>query len=224
MQSKTKPVAWSYSALTSYETCPRRFYLTRISKQVVEPESEAIKWGNTVHKALELYAKDGQPPPEDLKSYTKYVDKLFTYEGKQIVEYRMAIDKAFRPTDFFAKDVWCRGIVDIGVIGDETAYLLDWKTGKRKVDSQQLALMTAMAFAHFPWVEKVVSGFVWLKPKKFDKEVFTRDDISEIWNEFLPRVKRLEIAHAENKWEPKPSGLCKQWCPVGRKLCEFCGG
>ena len=48
---------WSYSALTSYETCPKRYQLTRVTKQVTEPQTEATRWGNEVHKALELLSE-----------------------------------------------------------------------------------------------------------------------------------------------------------------------
>jgi len=214
---------WSYSALTAFETCPRRFYLTRVAKKVQEPQTQATIWGNQVHKALELYAKGEKPLPAELKSFQKYVDKLWSYEGKRVVEKKVALDRNLRPTKWFAKDVWVRGVIDIGVVGSEKAYLLDWKTGKRKPDSDQLKLFAALAFASFPWVDKVTTGFIWLKPKEFDKEVFTREQLTEIWGEFHPRLSRLAHAYAEDKWTPRPSGLCREWCPVGKSLCEFCG-
>lgn len=214
---------WSYSALTAFETCPRRYQITRVTKEVVEKQTEATIWGNKVHKALEDYAKGAKPLPKDLEQYKRYVDKIFSYEGKRIIEERMAINKNFRPTKWMAKDVWCRGIIDIGVVGSDTAYLLDWKTGKQKPDLDQLKLFAAMAFAHYPWIDKVVTGFIWLKVSKFDKDVFTREQLPEIWNEFLPRLNKLGAAYEKDKWIAKPSGLCRNWCPVGKNLCEFCG-
>ena len=221
MEQLNKP--WSYSALTAYETCPRRYELTRVSRTVKEPQTEATIWGNQVHKALELYAKGEKPLPEDLKKYEKYVNKILSYEGKRVIEERIALDKNFRPTKWMAKDVWVRGIIDIGVVGSEKAYLLDWKTGKRKPDMDQLKLFAALAFAVYPWIEKVTTGFIWLKTKEFDKEMFTREQLPEIWDEFMPRLNRLAISFRDDKWTPKPSGLCKNWCPVGRNNCEFCG-
>lgn len=217
----TKP--WSYSALTAFETCPRRFELTRVSKKVVEPQTEATLWGNKVHKALELYAKGTKPLPPDMEKYGRYVKKIMSYEGKRVVEERVALDRNLRPTKWMAKDVWVRGVIDIGVVGSERAYLLDWKTGKRKPDSDQLKLFAALAFAMYPWIDSVVTGFIWLKEDKFDKQLFTRQHLPEIWSEFLPRLSRVAHAYNENKWTPKPSGLCRSWCPVGKKLCEFCG-
>ena len=217
----TKP--WSYSALNAFETCPRRYQLTRVTKESSEKQTEATLWGNRVHKSLEQFAKGEKALPKELKKYERYVTKILSYEGKRIIETRMAINNNFRPTKWMAKDVWCRGIIDIGVVGSDTAYLLDWKTGKRKPDSDQLKLFAVLAFAHYPWLEKVTTGFIWLKDSKFDKEVFTRDQVMEIWEEFLPRLQRLETAFKDDKWQAKPSGLCKNWCPVGSRLCEFCG-
>jgi hypothetical protein len=214
---------WSYSALTAFETCPRRFQLTRVTREVKEPQTEATMWGNKVHKALELYAKGEQALPQDFKKYQRYVDKILSREGKRVVEEKVALDKNLRPTTWMAKNVWVRGVIDIGVVGSEKAYLLDWKTGKRKMDSDQLMLFAALAFAMYPWIDKVTTGFIWLKEGKFDKEVFTRSQLTEIWGEFHPRLGRLAKAYAEDEWKPKPSGLCRNWCPVGKKHCEFWG-
>ena len=217
----TKP--WSYSALTAYETCPKRFELTRVTKQVVEKQTEATLWGNKVHKALEHFAKGTKPLPPDMESYGRYVKKIQSYEGKRVVEERVALTKDLRPTKWMAKDVWVRGIIDIGVVGSNRAYLLDWKTGKHRPDSDQLKLFAALAFAMYPWVDSVVTGFIWLKVDKFDKQVFTREQTTDIWSEFLPRLSRVAKSYNEDKWIPKPSGLCRNWCPVGKQLCEFCG-
>lgn len=73
--------AWSYSALTAFETCPRRFQLTRVTKQVRESQTKATVWGNKVHKALEDFARSGKPLTPDLEKYAKYVKKIQSYEG-----------------------------------------------------------------------------------------------------------------------------------------------
>jgi len=223
LYSMTQKITWSYSALNAFETCPRRYYLTRVSKDVTEPQTEATIWGNRVHKALEDYAKKGKVLPDNLIRCKRYIDKVKRMKGKLLVEERMAMNKSFHPTKWMAKDVWVRGIIDLGVVGSKEAVLLDWKTGKHRPDSYQLMLFAAFAFSHFPWIERVTTGFIWLKDSKFDKETFEREQVTEIWNEFLPRIKRLEHAFENDRWQANPSGLCKNWCPVGRKLCEFCG-
>jgi hypothetical protein len=52
------PAPWSYSSLSSFLQCPRRFYLTRVVKEVKEPPTQATLWGQEVHSALELRIKE----------------------------------------------------------------------------------------------------------------------------------------------------------------------
>lgn len=219
--SSSKMPPWSFTALTAFETCPRRYYLTRVSKDVVEPQTEATIWGNRVHKALENRLSKNTQLPDYLSSYEPILSKIDSKAGKKLVEERMTLDKSFRPTTWMSESAWCRGVVDVGVIGDKKATILDWKTGKRKMASDQLKLFAGLAFAHYPWLEQVSTGFVWLKENTIDKAVFTRDQIPTLWQEFLPRVQRMEHAYSEAKWPALPSGLCRNWCPC--TTCEFCG-
>lgn len=214
---------WSYSSLTSFETCGKRHYHLKVAKDVVETPHEATAWGSTVHKYMEDRAKDGTPLPVSVAGYEKLVAPIIAKAGEKLIEQQFAINAAMQPTTWMAPDAWCRGIVDIGVLTGTKALLLDWKTGKRKVDSSQLKLFAGLAFAHYPQVNTVVTGFVWLKEGKVDKNTFTREDVPAIWQEFVPRVRRLERAYEESKFPPKPSGLCRSWCPVPNRLCEFSG-
>ncbi len=210
---------WSHSTLTSFETCARRHYLTKVAREIKEPQTEATIWGNFVHKSLEERVRDDKPLPESIKGYEPIVFKVSNTNGEKLVEHKLALDANFQPTAW--QGSWGRGIVDLGILRESSAVMLDWKTGKRKTDSDQLKLMALLAMHTYPQVDKVMTGFVWLKDNKVDKQVFTRQQIGELWQDFLPRVRRLEAAYKQNKWPPKPSGLCKSWCPCTG--CEFNG-
>ncbi|MDI3307513.1 MAG: PD-(D/E)XK nuclease family protein [Acetobacteraceae bacterium] len=222
-----KPLAWSYSALTAFETCPRRYYLTRIAKEVVEPESEAIKWGNRVHQALEAYLLAGSEVPPGMEHYQSLAARIRAKgmePGAELtVEQKVALNDSYQPVAFFAKDVWVRGILDVSVRKGRKLFVGDWKTGKRKPDSDQLKLFAALAMALQPDVDEVITSFIWLRDGKVDRDRFTRDHVPEIWNEFIPRVARMQHAATTNKYPPKPSGLCAKWCPVGKARCDYCG-
>ena len=218
-----KQIAWSHTALNAFETCPLRYYKTRVSKEVVEPQTEVLRYGNDVHKAFELRLNEGKALPEHLQCHEQLVQSLLKKKGDRLVEKQWAIDKSFRPVGWFDKNAWCRGVVDVGVISRDTAVILDWKTGKRKPENDQLKLFAGLVFAHYRNVNTVTTGFVWLAANKIDNEVFTREQTGEIWSAYLPRVKRLELAYEEQKWQPKPSGLCAKHCPVPRSHCEFSG-
>lgn len=216
-----KPVAWSVSALSSFETCPKRHYLTRIAKKVFDVPSEEVKWGREVHKAFELRLKGEQALPAYLSNYEGMVSRIIARPGKRLIEHRLCVDANFQPTDWRSKSAWCRGVVDVGVVGAKTAFVADWKTGKRKPDQDQMELMAAMSFAEFPYLEEITTTFVWLKDKKLDTHVYNKTDVGRIWAGFLPRVSRLEKAIVEDKWPAKPSGLCGKWCPVTQEHCEY---
>ena len=51
---------WSYSALTAYETCPKRYQLTRVTKQVIEAQNlQSLAKGSSSAKqfTLSFYVK-----------------------------------------------------------------------------------------------------------------------------------------------------------------------
>lgn len=213
--------AWSYSSLTQFETCPRRYYLTKVEKSVREPQTEATTHGNEVHQAFETTVIKQQPLPEKYAEWQPIATKLLAVKGKREPELKLAIDKSFRPVKWFDKSAWCRGIVDLNIENGTKAIALDYKTGKRKPESTQLQLFAVLLMHTKQYLEQVTTGFVWLKEKKIDKAKFDRDQIGMIWQEFMPRVQRMEVAYDKDKWIPQPSGLCRAWCPCTG--CEFNG-
>lgn len=214
---------WSYSSLSAFETCPRRFYLTRITKQVSEPQSQAMTWGNEVHKALELAVNGTKPLSPSFVQYQPIVTRLRAAKGKTFTEQKFGITESFKPTTFFAKDVWFRGVLDLTIVNPKVGVVLDYKTGKVKTDGDQLKLFAAATFAQHPYLETVKTGYLWLASNKTTTQDFQREELPAIWQEFLPRISRMVRAQEDDNWAPRPSGLCANWCPVGKKLCDFCG-
>lgn len=223
-----KSFAWSYSVLSSFETCPKRHYLTKVSKEVSEGQSDEMAWGNKVHKALELRIKNKTPLPETLTAYEKFAVSVDRKQAAGCIvnaEQKLGIDINYQPVGFFAPTIWARAITDVTVANPESkrAAVLDWKTGKPTPASAQLKLCAAMTFSHLPWVDTVSTSFVWLGTGGTTDETYTRDQIPEIWQEFAPRVQRLEHALTAGLFPPKPSGLCAKWCPVPKRMCEHSG-
>lgn len=217
--ARKKAFAWSYSALTSFEQCERKHNLTRIAKQVKEEESEAMRWGSRVHKALE-YRLTGEPLYGNMQQFEPYAKWVENQPGEILVEKRLALTKSFEPTEFFAHNVWVRAVADVLIVDGARVTNLDWKTGKHNPDSDQLKLSAAVTFHHFPDAEVIRTGFIWLKGDgKPTVGTYTRDDVAEIWEDFMPRVSRMERKIKDGTYHPKPSGLCG-WCPVGPQLCE----
>ena len=225
-----KALPTSFSALDSFETCPRRHHLTRVTKQVADPPGEAARWGNRVHDALQRYLQgDAQALAGALAQYQPLADTLLKNtqnKGRNATvdaELQLAVDMDLDPCGWWDDRGWIRGIVDALLRRGSVAYALDWKTGKPKDDAGQLALFAGLVMAHYPEIETVHTAYVWLQHKQSDKRTYHRRDLPEIWQQVEPRVAQLERAFAHNNWPARPSGLCKNWCPVGRDLCEHCG-
>ena len=99
----------------------------------------------------------------------------------------------------------------------------DYKTGKVKPESSQLELFAAMKMSEDKTINRAKTMFIWLQHGKTTVQDVHRDDVPTIWGNFMARVNRLDNAFQQDKWPAKPSGLCREWCPVGKKHCEFCG-
>ena len=68
--------AWSYSSISLFEQCPKKYYHIRVAKDIKEPDSEQIIYGKEVHLAAEEYIRDGKPIPEKFAYIKPMLDKL----------------------------------------------------------------------------------------------------------------------------------------------------
>lgn len=215
--------AWSFSSLEMYRTCPKQYHEVRVLKKWKEEKTVERAWGDAVHAALEKCLKDGTPLPAGMEVWQPIADQFRGIAGTLVAEQQFAMTEDFRRTKWFAKDVWLRVIIDALWLdlGRGIAKMVDWKTGKPKRGSDQLALFALAVFLLFPQINECYTAFVWLKNGTMTKEKFVRADIPRLWSLFAADLMRLENAHANEVWPAKTSGLCSQWCPVLE--CEFNG-
>jgi hypothetical protein len=213
-------MAWSYSALTAFEICPKKFAAERVYKTVVEPQGEQLLYGQRVHKSLEMRVKRGAALPDDVKHMEPTLAKLLTL-GQPLSEQRYALDRSYRVTEYFDsastmpdRRVWLRIVIDLQILMGKRALLLDYKTGKEKHDLDQLELFAATSFAMHPELEEVRTGYWWTTDNKITPQPYTPKEAPVIWQKFLPRVAVLENAYKTNAWQAKPNGLCRNHCLV----------
>jgi CRISPR/Cas system-associated exonuclease Cas4 (RecB family) len=210
---------WSFSRFKQYVNCPKQYQEMNILKNYIQTETKQMKYGTEVHKALENYVKDGTVLPANYERFKKVVDELIAINGTKYTEYEMALCHDRKPTAFDSENRWVRGIVDLLIIDGDTAYVIDYKTGSNKYpDPKQLKLMALMTFAHFPEVQKVKGGLLFLMHNSFMPEEYSRDDIAKLWLAFTPTLARMSMSYELNKWVHNPTPLCG-WCPV--TTCTF---
>jgi hypothetical protein len=210
-----KPFAWSYSRYKAYSNCPKRHHEVDILKNFIE-ESEQLKWGSEVHAAMADAVEHGHDLPATMKDYQKWVDMMRDGVGTLYVEQQYAITKDFQPTEWFAPNVWFRGICDVLRISPSgrVARAWDYKTGKIQHDSRQLMLMAQCLFIHHQSLQRIKTEFIWLQGDCVTEETFDRDTIMREWAPLMPQVKTMEEASVTRNYPPKPGGLCARYCPV----------
>lgn len=216
----TTPMPLSFSRLSTFEQCPAQFDYLYVSKRVQSTSNEAADYGDRVHKTLEAYGRgelDQTTLTDEGKSTMQQwggvVDKILARPGTKYFEHQMAVNRQLQPVDWFAKDVWIRSIADVLVVDGDTAYCLDYKTGKVKDNPTQLQLFAAMVMWLFPEVNTVKTSFIWLKFNETTNAKYERRFLKSLWRALEPRFDKVQEVIDLGVFDTKPSGLCP-WCPA----------
>lgn len=213
-------LAHSFSSLKMYENCPQRYYRQRILKDVRDVGSAASKEGERVHKALERRLDEGLQLPKDLANAEPVCKSIEASPGDVMVEKELTLNDMLKPVSWFDKDAWFRVKVDVLVLNGDTVTVLDWKNGKRNVDTFQMESTAANIFMHYPEVTKVKTALVWLQSMKTDIDTYTKkDDFHSSWESIYGRVSLIEKSAEKDEWPAIPSGLCN-YCPA-QTSCKY---
>lgn len=213
-------LAWSYSSIKTFDQCPKKYYHLRVLKDFKDEDSTATIYGKELHSAAEEFIKSGTPIPAKFSFIAPTLEALNRIEGTKYCEIKLGVakrDGKFAPCDFFAKDVWWRGIADLLIINEDkqTAYLVDYKTSKnaKYADTKQLDLLAGAVFTHFPKVMEIKSALLFVVSNEIVKKEHEFMMQSSYLNSMEPELTRLEAAMKNNVWNPNAGPLCK-FCPV----------
>jgi RecB family exonuclease len=207
---------WSYSSLSLFQQCPRKYYRLKVVKDVKDKETEALLYGKEVHKAAEEYVRDGKPIPPQFSYIQKFLDPLKEIPGTKLCEYEMGLTEKLEPCGFKAPEVWWRGIADLLIINGDKARLVDYKTGKSSqyADVKQLELLSLAVFKHFPEVQSIKAGLIFMVAEDLVRAEYALSQQHDIWAKWLPELSRLEKSYEVDVWNAKPNFSCKKFCPV----------
>ena len=210
---------WSFSALKEYVNCPKQYQELKVLKRYEKKATEQMLYGTVVHKACEDYVAEGKPLEKNYLRFKPVLDSLVAIPGTKYPEHEMALTLDKEPCGFKDANRWVRGIVDLLIVDGDQAFIVDYKTGSNRYpDPKQLKLMALMTFAHFPEVQKIKAGLLFVMHESFMDEEYTRDQIPKLWSYFENDLERLSLSYENDTWQANPTPLCG-WCPV--KSCEF---
>jgi hypothetical protein len=204
----------SYTLLNTWTICPHQCYRRYIAKDIPYEETPEMKWGNDVHSAMECRIAHKKPLPDSMKQWEPLVAPLDRKSLKP--EQRLGITSDGHGCDFFARNVWLRGKIDVPIVNGEVAMILDWKTGKVREDSFELEIGALLLKARRPRLNTIIGRYVWLRDGKLGEE-HDCSDTERTWNSVQRIAREIETTWWEAKdndaYEKTPGPLCA-WCAV----------
>lgn len=209
-----KSFTWSFSALTTYENCPKKYFHLYVEKDFKERESEAMSDGKAIHAAFFKRVINGTEFPLPMRNFEKLAIKLENAPGEKHGEMKIAINRKFEPVTYFAGDVWCRAVVDLLIVKGGQAVIIDYKTGKRRDEWTQLKMSTGVLSRWMPEIDEFKLTFVWTRDMQMTAPISVRKaDLKGVWADLLPRVHKMEESRATTNFPARKNPLCT-WCPV----------
>ena len=212
--------AWSYSSIKTFDQCPKKYYHLRIAKDTKDGDTTATLYGKELHKAAEDYIASGVKIPARYSFIEPTLQALRAIPGEAHCEIKLGVakrDGKFVACDFFAKDVWWRGIADLLIVNKETgvAHLVDYKTSKnaKYADTKQLDLLAGAVFTHYPEIKEIKSALVFVVSNELIKKKHEGMMRTAYLSAMHPELVRLEAAIKTNVWNANSGPLCK-YCPV----------
>lgn len=215
-------IAWSFSSLKTFQQCPRKYYRTKVLKDIKEPDTQATLYGKSMHSVAEDFIRDGTPIPPEYEYIAPLMETLRAIPGEKHCELKLGLTPELEACEFDAPNVWWRGIADLVIINEEKqlAHSIDYKTSKsaRYADTKQLDLVALGIFAKFPNIVRVKSALAFVVSKEFVQAEHHAAMATKYIEKPAQDVARIEAALVNGVWNPVQGPLCK-FCAV--KDCEY---
>jgi CRISPR/Cas system-associated exonuclease Cas4 (RecB family) len=222
-------IALSYSRLSTFQNCARKFKLQYLDKAFPD-DSDNVNFvrGNRVHGQLENYVmwlnsgKNFEEPKmvTEARNAIPIIDKIYSTYTSVLPEQKLCLDKNWNKVGWFDNSAYLRAILDLIAFKPSKALICDYKTGKVRDYDQyggQLHLNAAMLFATDASIIDIDVAYLFVDHKQTVKVHFHRDQYEEFKAHF---IEQHVLVNTEEEWQPTINQYCK-WCPATRSQCEF---
>jgi hypothetical protein len=210
-------VTWSYSSLNNYDICPLKYWSEKVGKTAPHETNAAAAWGVAVHEALEHNVRDGVPMPANMGAYKRVADTMLELKAATTnfgCETKLAVDRSGTPCGWDSEVAYGRGAVDVltFIPEENTALIVDYKTGKHYGPTLQAVANAWLVFAHFPDIETVNTNFAYIKFGVNERQVFKRPDILADFSPVQRILDRLHRSVEAQNFPAKKGFLCRGYC------------
>jgi RecB family exonuclease len=209
---------YSFSRLSSFDSCPLKFKFTYIDKLSGFSSNDTLDKGSYLHNFLEHYPSKPSSTynisEENLITYNKIaIDFINSPLGNSIVnapntlgkELDFGLDNRLLPCNFNSPDALLRGSIDrLNFITDnnygEMLHVVDFKSGKAKdmrwQSFKQVQLYVIWLFRNpaFASVEKIKASYVYVEHNQSNDLIMERKYINSYVREYIESIKDIENA------------------------------
>jgi len=197
----------SYSSIATYKGCPARFKYSRIDR-LPDPSGPAAERGTRIHADAEAFFSEGSLPilSEELEPWRPVMQDLSSRGARP--EVKFSLDKNLDPCEWEAGAL--RGVIDLTWTEGDTAYVIDWKTGRVRDYSDQLKMYSLALLASKPNLHDVKAHVVYIDhhPRTSTPIRMRRADLDEAKAKAKADIDRIET---DKIFAPNPSPNCR-WC------------
>jgi RecB family exonuclease len=251
-----KHAPWSYSKMELAETCPAQFRHKHIAKTTAAPAPSDTKVGIVAHAVLE-HRVMGKPSgiakktavektplttteqemlhmlEENMEDFLRRFDNFCKAQGvtKVMCEADWGFTDDYKPTGFFAENVFFRGKLDLGALTrDNDLFLIDHKSGEAKPlerdqkKRQQLQAYGVLALPNMPDIAGVRGGIHFMQGNPDERLQWTTYIPAErIRALYMPWLFGRINTSAENLAEPFEARPAKSLMKKNNKPGWPCG-
>ena len=230
MKLKYKMPTLSYSSLSTYLECPRKFLFNKIYKMPTPP-SRASDLGSAIHWLLHRYYSKQDIAPD--KEYSDDIMKIAQKLVKEYInKYRLLDDfkviATEKPFIFKRKGVEWTGIIDMIIEKNGKRFVVDHKYTSRRFKESFIALnfQGALYYYYLSYIKGLkIDGIIWntlYSPSKLLKN----GEPSSTINFIRYQTNRSET-EIQNMWEVIDGAIeeikKQNFLPhISRTTCEYC--
>jgi hypothetical protein len=178
--------------------------------------------GSRIHDAAELYMTQRLELIPELSQFHEQFEAMRTLQASNdiifAIEENWAFDENWIPTGWSSTDAWLRMKVDMLMLKETEALLIDYKSGRRYGNEishmTQAQLYQLGTFIRYPELEHIEVEFWYIDVGEITRARFTRN----FGMQFLPLMssKGKEVTN-EIRFDAKPAAFNCKYCPYGNE-------
>ena len=202
--------AWSYSRLSTYETCALLAKFLHVLK-LPQDTSPAMERGSKIHDQGEKYVKGEIEELPDTKVWKPWREDMAALKAAGYeAEKNIAFDSNWEPCEYFGPQTWLRLRVDVtGIANDGVPEVIDYKTGRPYPTHEEQAELYGIAayLTATESVKKVRTSFWYLDVPDIVEYEYPAEEIVE---SLMPKWEgRANVMLTDTEFKPNP---CKASC------------